>query len=70
MIRFPNPASDINNIVRIFYEIFEALNSREIFSLDDISSTLVKRNLATSCGFIGEEALVLSTRRDRSRDPL
>ena len=70
MIRFPNPGSDINNIVRIFYEVFESLNSQNFFSVDDISSTLVKRNLATSCGFIGEEALLLSTRENRSLDPL
>ena len=70
MIRFPNPGSDINSLIRIFYEIFEALNSQNFFSLDDMSLTLVKRDLAASCGFIGEEAFLLSTRPDRSRDPL
>ena len=70
MIRFPNPSSDINSLIRIFYEIFEALNSQASFSLDDVLLTLVERDLATSCGFIGEEALLLSTRPDRSRDPL
>ena len=35
-----------------------------------MSLTLIKRDLATSCGYIGEEALLLSTRPDRSRDPL
>jgi hypothetical protein len=70
LIRFPNPGSDINSLIRIFYEIFETLNSQNFFSLDDMSLTLVKRDLATSCGFIGEEALLLSTRPDRSRDPL
>ncbi len=70
MLRLPNPGSDIDNFIRIFHEIFEALNSRESFSLDDMSSTLVERNLATSCGFTGQRALLVSTRRDRSRDPL
>ncbi len=70
MIRFPNPGSDINSIVRIFYEIFEVLNSQNSFSLDDILLTLIERDLATSCGFMGEEALSLSVRPDRSRDPL
>ena len=68
MIRFPNPGSDINSIVRIFCEIFEVLNSKDFFSLDDISSTLVNRNLVTSHGFMGEKALLRSTRQDRSRD--
>jgi len=35
-----------------------------------MSATLVSRNLATSCGYTGEAALELSTRDDRSRDPL
>lgn len=70
LIRFPNPGSDIGNLIRIFYEIFEALNSQDFFSLDDIVFTLVERDLATSCGFMGEEALLRSTRPDRSRDPL
>ena len=70
MLRFPNPSSDINSLIRIFYEIFEALNSQDFFSVDDMVLTLIERDLATSCGFMGEEALLLSTRRDRSRDPL
>ncbi len=70
MIRFPNPGSDINNIVGIFYDIYDVLNSKDFFSLDDISSVLVDRNLVTSSGFMGDEALLRSTRKDRSRDPL
>ena len=70
MIRFPNPGSDINSLIRIFYEVFEALNSQDLFSLDDMLLTLIERDLATSCGFTGDEALLRSVREDRSRDPL
>ena len=35
-----------------------------------MSSTLVERNLVTSSGFTGKKALSLSTRQDRSLDPL
>lgn len=70
MLRFPNPGSNIDNLIRIFNEIFHALRFQESFALDDITLTLIKRNLATSCGYVGEEALSLSTRKDRSRDPL
>ena len=35
-----------------------------------MSLTLVERDLATSCGFIGEEALLRSTRQNRELDPL
>jgi len=70
MLRFPNPGSNIDSIVRIYKELFLELNNKSSFHLDDISETLVKRNLATSCGYMGKEALSRSTRSDRSRDPL
>lgn len=70
MLRFPNPGSDIDSFIRIFQELFESLNTRSSFGLDDISEVLIERNLATSCGYMGQEALERSTRRDRSRDPL
>jgi len=70
MIRFANPGSDIDGIIRIYCELFEALNQTSPFDLDDMSLTLVQRNLATSSGYMGERALEYSTREDRSRDPL
>lgn len=70
MLRFPNPGSNIEGFIKIYCELFDALNSQPYFTLDDISRTLVARNLATSSGFMGQEALSRSTREDRSRDPL
>lgn len=70
MLRFPNPGSDINSFIRIFQELFDALHQQNTFDLDDISRALIQRNLATSCGYMGDEALLRSTRADRSRDPL
>jgi len=70
LLRFPNPGSDISTFIRIFQELYDALCSKSSFTLDDMSATLVSRNLATSCGYTGEAALELSTRDDRSRDPL
>jgi hypothetical protein len=70
MIRFANPGSDISSLTRIFQVLFEELQGAQPFSLDDISSALIRRNLATSSGYAGEEALARSTRSDRSRDPL
>jgi len=46
------------------------LRQRSAFGLDDMSKALVECNLATSSGYMGEEALLRSTREDRSRDPL
>ena len=70
MIRFPNPGSDISSFIRIFKTIFTFLKNKSWFNLDDISLTLTKANLAASSGHVGAKALELSTRDDRSRDPL
>ena len=70
MLRFPNPVSDIGSFIRTYQELFDALCQRATFDLDDMSKALVERNLATSCGFMGQGALQRSTRQDRSRDPL
>lgn len=70
MLRFPNPGSDISSFIRIFIEMYSALQGRASFGLDDITQVLIERNLATSCGYMGAEALRRSTRQDRSLDPL
>lgn len=70
MLRTANPGSDISTFIRIFIELFRALSDKPSFSLDDMTRVLIERNLATSCGFMGEAALQRSTRDDRSRDPL
>lgn len=70
MIRFPNPGSDVQAFVRIFQTLYSFLNGKPWFNLDDMSATLTRMNLAASSGYIGEQALALSTRSDRSRDPL
>lgn len=70
MIRFPNPGSDIPSFIRIFQTLHTYLSDRSWFTLDDMSETLTRMNLAASSGHVGEQALALSTREDRSRDPL
>ncbi len=70
MLRFPNPGSDISAFVRTFQALFGVLRALPDFSLDDMSGALVASGLATSSGYIGQEALRRSTRADRSRDPL
>ncbi|HCX69654.1 MAG TPA: hypothetical protein DHD79_00250 [Firmicutes bacterium] len=70
MIRFPNPGSDIPSFIRIFKVLHTYMSEKSWFTLDDMSDTLTKMNLAASSGHVGERALALSTREDRSRDPL
>lgn len=70
MIRFPNPGSNIPSFIYIFQVLHTYLSDRSWFGLDDMSATLTSMNLAASSGHVGEQALALSTRQDRSRDPL
>lgn len=70
MIRFPNPGSDMPTFIRIFQSLHTYLGKMKVFTLDDMSRTLTSMNLAASSGYVGEQALQLSTRDDRSRDPL
>lgn len=69
MLRFPNPGSTIENFVSVYGAAFERLNGRTV-DLDNIVAAVVAANLATSSGYMGEEAVARSTRADRSRDPL
>ena len=69
MLRFPNPGSTIENFVSVYGAAFERLNGRTV-GLDDIVAAVVAANLATSSGYMGEQAVARSTRADRSRDPL
>lgn len=70
MIRFPNPGSDIPSFIRIFQTLYTYLSDKALFGLDEMSETLTSMNLAASSGYVGGQALALSTREDRSRDPL
>jgi len=69
VLRFPNPGSTIENFVSVYGAAFERLNGRSV-DLDDIVDAVVRANLATSSGYMGDEAVARSTRADRSRDPL
>lgn len=70
VLRFPNPGSSLASFVAAFQVLHGSLGGRTSFGLDDMSRALVRAGLAASSGQIGEEALLRSTRDDRSRDPL
>jgi hypothetical protein len=69
VLRFPNPGSTIENFVSVYRSAFERLQGRAV-NLDDIVAAVVAANMATSSGYMGDEAVARSTRADRSRDPL
>ena len=69
MLRFPNPGSTINNFVDTYNAAYERLYGT-VFGLDSLVRAIVDKNLATSSGYMGAEAISRSTRKDRSLDPL
>lgn len=71
MIRFPNPGSDIGQIIRIFKLLYANLSEARYFNLNNMASVMVNENVASSSGFIGAQALEKSyERKDTSRNPL
>lgn len=68
MLRIPNPGSDVATFVRVFRELFDALRDFRSFDHDDMAEVLVDRNLMTSSGYMGPEALARGYRDDRSLD--
>lgn len=69
-LRFPNPGSDVERMVRIFCLIALATQGRDSFDLDDMTDTATTHAQASSQGAHGAMAVQRSRREDRSRDPL
>lgn len=70
MQRIPNPISDLTIFLKIFRDIYPLLRELNVFNIDNITRSMIDTNSVTSQGAIGEEALLRSTRKDRTRDPL
>lgn len=70
MIRFPNPGTNVDEFIRTFKVLYEHLKDFDTFTIDDMKSAMATEFLAASVGNIGEKALQLSTKEDRSRDQL
>lgn len=71
MIRFPNPGSDINQIINIFKLLYANLANAHSFDLNNMADIMVAENVASSSGYIGAQALEKSyERKDTSRNPL
>lgn len=69
LLRFANPGSDINKLVRTFGYIASAAGDA-IYDLDFMVGVAGRGSLVSSVGAVGEEAIRRSTRTDRSRDPM
>ena len=71
MIRFPNPGSNIDQLVNIYRNLYANLADFTSFDLNNMADILTQLNLASSSGYIGEEALRRSyLTSDLTRNPL
>lgn len=71
MIRFPNPGSDINQLISIFKLLYTSLSTAKSFNLDNMASVMANANVASSSGYIGSQALERSYEHtDNSRNPM
>lgn len=71
MIRFPNPGSDISQLINIFKLLYANLSNAEHFNLNNMADIMAAENVASSSGYIGAQALEKSyEHKDFSRNPL
>jgi len=68
MHRFPNPGSNLKNIINCFLYIYEHIDRNETFGLHDMQELLVLNGLISSSGNVGIEALLGGSNKDLSRD--
>jgi len=57
MIRFRNPISDMNVLIENFKKIYVEFSNMDYFDLDNIAEFFAREQLASSSGYIGDEAL-------------
>lgn len=74
IFRFSNAVSDISKFIatykRLYSKFIETTKKGGYFTHTDAATFLATEGLASSLGAIGQEALIRSTRDDKSRDPL
>lgn len=57
MIRFRNPISDMNVLIENFKMMYVDFSNMDYFELDNIAEFFAREQLASSSGYIGDEAL-------------
>lgn len=57
MIRFRNPISDMNILIKNFKKMYIDFSDMDYFDLDNIAEFFAREQLASSSGYIGDEAL-------------
>lgn len=68
MIRFRNPISDIEILIENFKKMYVKFSNMDYFDLDHIAEFFAREQLASSSGYVGDEALKRSYQiKDDSR---
>lgn len=68
MIRFRNPISDMSILIENFKKMYVEFSNMDFFDLDNIAEFFAREKLASSSGYIGDEALKRSYQiKDDSR---
>ena len=57
MIKFRNPVSDMEIVIKVFKGLFSEFSNVDFFDLDNIAEYFARENLASSSGYTGNEAL-------------
>lgn len=57
MIRFRNPISDMSILIENFRKMYIEFSNMDYFDLDNIAKFFAREQLASSSGYIGDEAL-------------
>ncbi|MEB8171643.1 hypothetical protein NGH30_07315 [Macrococcus caseolyticus] len=69
MIRLPNPGSDFNQMINIFKILYSEFADYSSFNIDNMAQIMTAKNVASSNGYIGKEALTRSySVKDKSRN--
>jgi hypothetical protein len=68
LLRFPNPGSNVDNLLKCFIFLYNNIKNTEVFGLHDMQELLVSNGLISSSGTMGVEALLKGASKDLSRD--
>lgn len=68
MIRFRNPACDLQGMLTTFKAVYRQLHGQETFTLTDMTQAIIAANRMSSSGYTGQKALELGSSEERRRD--
>ena len=68
MIRFANPSSSVDSLIRSYLFLYENIDRNVAFGLHDMQEILVVNGLISSSGAMGADALLKGSNKDLSRD--